>query len=93
MPGYLTMNAAQNCRSHLGITSQPRAVVTGEIDGNVYSIIVTLTSNEIAFDFDDIKICGFSRFSTIYQNMEWDSTNSTLTISSSSPNYEFEIDF
>lgn len=93
MPGHVTMSAAQKCRSHLGVTSKTRATVTGEIEGNVYEIIVTQDTNEIAFDFDDAKICGFSRFSTKFQDMLWDVNEFILTISSDSPEYEFEISF
>lgn len=89
----ITISAAQECRSHLRITSKTRATVTGEIEGNVYDIIVTQDTNEIAFDFDEVKIRGFSRFSTKFQDMQWDADGFILTISSDSPEYEFEINF
>lgn len=87
-----SMEAAQDCRGHLGIASQTVAEVTGYVKGSEHKITVTIDHNKVEFAFDE-PIGQYQYFNTEWQDMEWDDEEKTLTISNTKPKYSFKVFF
>lgn len=89
---FESIAAAQRCREYLGIKGKSYIEVTGYVDGSSYTITVSSDHRRVEFGFNS-KISNFQYFNTLYQNMEWDEEERTLTISSDTPEYSFDITF
>ncbi|WP_367396293.1 hypothetical protein [Pantoea sp. Ep11b] len=87
-----SVEAAQACREHLGISSDLYKTVEGYIEGKKHTVSISIDSNKIEFYFD-VKVGNYQAYNTDWQAMEWDDVNKTLTISSSKPSYSFTVFF
>lgn len=87
-----SVEAAQACREHLGISSELYTTVVGYISGKKHNISVSINSNKIEFDLG-VPVGNYQFYNTDWQEMEWDEVNKTLTISSSKPIYTFKVFF
>ncbi|EJM7988633.1 hypothetical protein NO486_004027 [Salmonella enterica] len=90
---YESITATQACRSYLKIAGQTRTVVKGYVNGDEYSITIKADPNYFEFDFGEEKICGYESFTTLYQDMEWDTEQGILLVSNKKPKYSFNIFF
>lgn len=87
-----SVEAAQACREHLGISYDLYKTVEGYIEGKKHTVSISIDSNKIEFYFD-IKVGDFQAYNTDWQTMEWNDVNKTLTISSIKPPYSFTVFF
>ena len=87
-----SIGAAQDCREYLGIKGNTYTSVTGYVDGNHYTVTISADYHKVEFNFDT-TICGFQCFNSLFQKMEWDEEECTLTIINDKPAYSFEIHF